>query len=764
MSTTQMPASARPIAGGSQGRAALQVLVTEASAHLVEVSPEDADVAIQSALQRILDHFGLDRCVLLRRSSQTGVLDVRRQAQGAGLLPMPFTLEADLTLMRALDQAVRGCTPVAVDAGRHPAAASNRQCMCLAPWGVGSVLVLSSATAGQFRHFLCLASSRRRRALSVLQAGWMRLLCDAIVSTLRSQELESSRSRSLQFERLLTDLSSGFAGAGWSDVDLQIERSLAALQAFTDADQCGIFEVLEDRMRSRLTHLASRRVTVPVGAVVEHGKLVPWVWERVVRQQTPLAFSGLQDFPPEAAVDRQYLEKVATQSAVYLPYAAHGIVKHILVIVHQQDRQGLWTDHFIERLKVLGWVFVSALSRKSAMAEQIRSLEQLGASRRFAHATLDALNEYVCVVDADGLIVEANDAWLELGNVAGIPREGLHSGGKLLHALESTAAAHGTHLAGLAKGMRDMLAAGPSSMEMEWSRVSSAGTQWFKAAARRFVVDEQPYVAVALQDISALRRSELELDELRVRHWHAERVTRTGVLIASLSHEICQPLAAILSNAQAGLRFLRGETAPLWQEIREILVDIVADDKRAARVIDTLRVMMRRQDTEREPVDVADVVRDVVGLLHTELIKQRVELEQRCEPGCIVMADRAQLQQVVLNLMVNGLEAMEAVPEASRRLRVAVSGTREDGIRIEVSDTGVGLTHAQLQKAFEAFWTTKPRGTGLGLPICHSIISAHGGRIGVESREGVGTTLLVSLPSHRPEPPSTPIMVLPQAT
>jgi two-component system, LuxR family, sensor kinase FixL len=249
------------------------------------------------------------------------------------------------------------------------------------------------------------------------------------------------------------------------------------------------------------------------------------------------------------------------------------------------------------------------------------------------------------------------------------------------------------------------------------------------------------------------RGREQELQQLRTHEWHSERIVQTGVIIASLAHELSQPLTAILANAQTSLRLLsRGELEPT--ENRQILTDIVADCKRAGSVIESLRMTLRRQKTEHQSEDIADVVQHVIKLLRTELISQKVEVRTRCEPGCLAQVDRAQIQQVVLNLLMNAIEAMPPSRALARRLWVSVTQP-DDEVVISVRDNGTGIPPEQVEKVFEAFWTTKAHGTGMGLSVSRAIVEAHGGRIWVK-RNRVGSTFLVALHSDTRLPATAP--------
>ena len=168
-------------------------------------------------------------------------------------------------------------------------------------------------------------------------------------------------------------------------------------------------------------------------------------------------------------------------------------------------------------------------------------------------------------------------------------------------------------------------------------------------------------------DVTDIRRAEQEMLFLRKQAWHADRVERTAALAASLAHELTQPLTAILSNAQAGMRFLSRDGADL-DEIRAILQDIVRDDKRAAGVINGLRAMLRRQDVPREKIDLSACIEEVIELMHSEFLDRGVDLGRSIAPRCIVMSDKTQLQQVMLNLLANACEAMSTVPGGERHI------------------------------------------------------------------------------------------------
>lgn len=246
-------------------------------------------------------------------------------------------------------------------------------------------------------------------------------------------------------------------------------------------------------------------------------------------------------------------------------------------------------------------------------------------------------------------------------------------------------------------------------------------------------------------DVTESRQKDEMLDKFRRQIWHSDRLASTGAITGSLAHELCQPLAAILNNAQAGLRFLEHGTADP-DEMREILEDVVRDDKRAAAVINGLRAMLQQQEVPHADIDMAQCIDEVMVLLHSELIRSDVDVETRLEPQLTVRANKTQIQQVVLNLVINALEAMTGQPAGQRGLQVAATRSG-DKVTVSVRDSGVGIAPDMLDRVFEGFYTTKPQGLGIGLDVCRSIIESHRGTIWAERNPDHGVTFRFSLPA-----------------
>jgi PAS domain S-box-containing protein len=241
----------------------------------------------------------------------------------------------------------------------------------------------------------------------------------------------------------------------------------------------------------------------------------------------------------------------------------------------------------------------------------------------------------------------------------------------------------------------------------------------------------------------ALRAAQAELA-------HVNRITTMGQLTASIAHEVNQPIAATVANAQAGLRWL-GAEPPNLDEVRHALDGIVDSGKRAGEVIGRIRDLIKKVPARKDRLDMNETVLGVIALTRSEALRAKVSVQTQLARGLPpIQGDRVQLQQVILNLIINAIEAMEGV-EGSRDLLISTDKAESDGVLVMVRDSGPGLAPAALERAFEPFYTTKSGGLGMGLSICRSIIEAHGGRLLWSANEPRGAVFHFTLPPGRDE-------------
>jgi two-component system sensor kinase FixL len=247
--------------------------------------------------------------------------------------------------------------------------------------------------------------------------------------------------------------------------------------------------------------------------------------------------------------------------------------------------------------------------------------------------------------------------------------------------------------------------------------------------------------AIATQQQQALEQAQAELA-------HVSRVTTLGELAASIAHEVNQPLAAIVTNGEAAARFLDRDEPDL-AEVRAAVAGMVSDARRAGEVVARLRALAKKTSPQKTNLVVNDVVSETIQLVRREVADNRVVLQVDLADGLApVIGDRVQLQQVIINLVVNGIEAMAAITDRRRELKVrtAVDG---NNVLVAMEDNGIGVESETIDRLFGPFYTTKPKGLGMGLSICRSIIEAHNGRLWASANAGPGATFQFTLPFNR---------------
>ena len=257
-------------------------------------------------------------------------------------------------------------------------------------------------------------------------------------------------------------------------------------------------------------------------------------------------------------------------------------------------------------------------------------------------------------------------------------------------------------------------------------------------------------------DLTERKRAEADAHESERRYRetqtqlaHANRVATMGQLTASIAHEVNQPIAATVANARAALRWL-GAEPPNLGEVRQALGRIARDGDRAGAVVGRIRALIKKAPPGDERVEINAAIREVIEFTRSEAVKSGVRAQTDLLEGLpLVRGDRVELQQVILNLVLNAFEAMSGISESPRELLIATNKTESGDVVVSVRDSGPGLAPAAFERLFEAFYTTKPNGIGLGLSICRSIIEAHSGRLWASANEARGAVFQFTLPAHR---------------
>ncbi|HEY4047485.1 MAG TPA: two-component regulator propeller domain-containing protein [Acidobacteriaceae bacterium] len=310
---------------------------------------------------------------------------------------------------------------------------------------------------------------------------------------------------------------------------------------------------------------------------------------------------------------------------------------------------------------------------------------------------------------------------------------------------------HPSDLKRHAENWRASLATGqPFEIEVRYRRAADGQYRWFLTRAVP-LRDEQGKILKwygVSTDIEDRKLAELERERLRADLAYISRLTTMGELTASLAHEIKQPIAAAVSNAEACLQWLAREPPDLG-EVCEAATEMVKEARRSAEIINRVRSLFKKQEIQREVLDLNELITDTVFLTRDEANRRSISVRTELDVELPrVSADRVQLQQVLLNLMLNGLEAMNS---ARGELIIRSQCDQEGQPLISVSDTGVGLPMENADQIFNAFFTTKPQGTGMGLSISRSILESHGGRLWATANDGRGTTFYFTLPAAAEE-------------
>jgi PAS domain S-box-containing protein len=352
---------------------------------------------------------------------------------------------------------------------------------------------------------------------------------------------------------------------------------------------------------------------------------------------------------------------------------------------------------------------------------------------------IDAIPQQIWSGPPDGTLDYCNDRWR---SYMGLKLEDLRGDGwqSMLHPDDRER---------VLKAWRESVANGTPYEQEERHRGADGTYRWFLARGLplRNAAGHIVRWYGTNTDIEDRKHAEEALRQTQAALARAGRITMLGEFTSTVAHEVNQPLGAVVTNAQASLRWLSG-SSPNLSEAREALERIIRDGNRASEVIKRIRSLLKNGKPARTPFPLEDMIGEIVALTEAEAQQRRVSLQTRLEPKLPhIVADRVQLQQVLLNLVMNSLDALSEVAERPRLLTIEARAESTDSITISVQDTGIGINPRRMKEIFEPFYTTKLEGLGLGLSISRSIIEAHGGRFEVRLNQGPGVRFSFTLPA-----------------
>jgi FixJ family two-component response regulator/signal transduction histidine kinase len=582
------------------------------------------------------------------------------------------------------------------------------------------------------------------------------------------------------FERFLADVSARFVNLPAAEVDGAITDALRRIVEMLGVDRSSLIQHTPDG-ETVLTHTwiapdLDVRLPVPRAVAARY----PWMVRRL-RAGDPVVVSRLDDLPAEAATDRATMESVGLRSHISMPFAVAGRVEGAVGFGCLRHERA-WPDELVDRIRVLATILGNALAHK-------RARESLAAAMTFERTISEVLGALLTAprAEQDRMIVAG------MGRIARLfgadratlwQRTGEHAEFTKRHRwLADGVAPPSDSLGAVASPwISARLAAGsvvrfarhgdlPPEAAGDLSRLRSLGIRaavivplsvsgavvgalsFANAREDRAWPDELVprvrLVGEVFAGVLARQAAERGEQEAQAQAAHAARVGTMGVFAASLVHELTQPLAASLANAETVVELLAAPSADL-RELRAAAADIVADDRRASELIQQLRRFLRRGEVERSELDLRAMVDEVLRLVGGEAAEKTAAISVDLGAALpAIVGDRVQIQQVLMNLLLNALDAVGANEPGARSV-VLRAQTTGPGVSIEVADSGPGMDSATLARVFEPFFTTKSRGMGLGLSISRTIVSSHGGTLTVRSDPGRGTTFRVELPLRPP--------------
>ncbi len=556
------------------------------------------------------------------------------------------------------------------------------------------------------------------------------LLCLATLIEERSQTQRTLRMR-LEFESLLSRLSSALVQEPSEQMTRTFESWLGRIAWVLGIDRLTVFTVSTAAAAPTLVYTwTDEGARADDGDTARHH--AEWA-QRSFVDRDMVQISGDDETPLRGA--RHTLEPTPFFKAGGA-IALVGQGQPLGALAFSSLREPPSPSTLLSNVWLVGEVVAAALHRK-------QSEEALQKSEGMKSAILQSLTSGVAVLDRVGSLLQFNSTWVHESRGREWMKLGI--GANLLQACWTARDAGDRLAAGVAEGVAGVLAGTRDRFTVEQLFDPAGDARWWSLNAVPLHRPEGGAVLVC-DDITDLRRAELEAQRSRQELAQVSRVSTVGEMTASLAHQLNQPLAAIMTNAQAAGRILNA-SVPDVDEVRQILQDIVRDDRRASDVIQRLSQLLRKGELEMTVINLTAAIREVVDLISTEAITRTIGVSfDFAEEPVFATAERVQLQQVILNLLYNAMEAMVDQHEYPRRIVIACRQDRGLAV-VSVRDSGPGLRAGTEEVVFEPFFTTKSGGMGMGLSIVRSIVEAHGGRIHAANAATRGTVVEFQLPA-----------------
>ena len=540
---------------------------------------------------------------------------------------------------------------------------------------------------------------------------------------------ETSLEELLKFERLLADLSVRFANVSGDQVELEIEVGLKQLLRFLGFDRGSFGEFAANGWVTVICSVAREGVDpYPLGS---RETFASWYLGQLRAEKT-VRVRSIDDLPPEASGEIEYFRQSGIRSSLGIPLRIGGqVISFINFSAFRQPRG--WPDDLIVRLKIVGELMAQALVRK-------RSEAALQASEERWRSMFEASNLGITIVDQNLRYIATNSAFQAM---LGYTDTELRQLSPLDLIVEDYRGEAKKRMTELQQGKRHHYEAVKQYRRKDGTMIWGHSY----ASAVRDAESKPKMLMGTLIDVTDTKRAQDALRAIQSKLAHIARRTTMHEVTATIAHEVNQPLAAIVTNGNAALRWLR-RTPPEVAEAAANVNQIVSDGHRASEVVASIRGMFKKDEHAKVLLDVNGVIQEVLELLHGELSSKRVSVRTKLSGDLPqISVDQVQLQQVILNLVTNAVEAMSAMSDGSRVLNISSKYGDSDEVIITVEDSGPGIDPKDRDRIFDAFFTTKSQGMGMGLSICRSIVESHGGRLWASTRRPHGSIFYLTLPS-----------------
>ncbi|MDM0002627.1 ATP-binding protein [Variovorax sp. J22P240] len=589
----------------------------------------------------------------------------------------------------------------------------------------------------------------------------------------------------LSFERLLSELSVAFISLAARDIDRAIDQALAQVVFALGIDRSTLNRLFPLTGRAEVTHSFAIEGVDPVPRFPSARETNPWALAKAMANES-IVFSRLDDLPPEASVDKETWRRIGLKSHVMMPIVVAGQLHGTLNFGCVRSERS-WSNHLVARMRLLAQIFGSALGRKRAQEELDLAIgfERLASSILASlvltgpgeenHGIALGLRQIGEFIGAErvalwhrgvGIPFGLTQQWYADG-FEGPAAEGkavelpwvfsLLAGGsvvRIAHLSELPAEGQADAATLRQIGVRSLLAvpitvdgciAGALTLasielEHEWPDVLTPGVSLLA----------EVFANLHARDAAERRKMAAEVEAA---HWreqlaHLVRVHTAGEMSVALAHEINQPLGAIENYALAARRCAK-EAVPDVVRLCGLIDKVIGQATRAGDIVARMRSMVQRHELEPKLIDIGRAVDGCMSMVKTDCALRDINIGLGEEPPLpLVVIDEIHLQQVILNLLRNAMEAIEAAPPGGERdITVDLSLNERDEVVVQVADRGIGIAEGDLERIFESFYSTKSKGLGVGLAICRKLIEAHGGTLWAAHRDGGGAMLSFTLPT-----------------